>query len=100
MGKIVDNQLVQVSKLGEDVDYFFLAEEENSDIEDDEDIEEKKLEHYYLCPHCGSIVLEEQIKNLPCDCGKMIISKWLRPEKWKQVQDVGTVIEVYIKDYI
>lgn len=100
VGKIVDNQLVQVSKLGEDVDYFFLAEEENSDIEDDEDIEEKKLEHYYLCTHCGSIVLEEQIKICHVIVEKMIISKWLRPEKWKQVQDVETVIEVYIKDYI
>ncbi|MFR1525115.1 MAG: DEAD/DEAH box helicase [Bacilli bacterium] len=81
VGKIVDNQLVQVSKLGEDVDYFFLAEEENSDIEDDEDIEEKKLEHYYLCTHCGSIVLEEQIKNLPCDCGKNDYIKVVKARK-------------------
>lgn len=69
VGKEQDNHLVQVSKLDEKVAYYFLANEENNDIED-EDIENEKLNHYYLCPHCGAIVPDDQIKNLPCDCGK------------------------------
>lgn len=69
VGKEQDNHLVQVSKLDEKVSYYFLADEENSDIED-EDEGNTKLEHFYLCPHCGAIVPEDRIKNLPCDCGK------------------------------
>lgn len=69
VGKEQDNHLVQANKLDEKVGYYFLAEEENDDIEV-EDEENSKLERYYLCPHCGAIVPEDQIKNLPCDCGK------------------------------
>lgn len=69
VGKIESNHLVQANKLDEKVAYYFLADEENDEIDDDED-ENSKLEHYYLCPHCGAIVSEGQIKNFPCDCGK------------------------------
>lgn len=69
VGKEQDKHLVQVNKLDEKVAYYFLADEENDDIEDEND-ENSKLEHFYLCPHCGAIVSEDQIKNLPCDCGK------------------------------
>lgn len=69
VGKEQDHHLVQASKLDEKVSYYFLAEEENDEIES-EDEENSKLEHFYLCPHCGAIVSEDQIKNLPCDCGK------------------------------
>lgn len=69
VGKEQDNHLVQTNKLDEKVAYYFLAEEENDEIES-EDEENSKLEHFFLCPHCGAIVPENQIKNLPCDCGK------------------------------
>jgi hypothetical protein len=64
-----DKHLVQGNKLDEKVAYYFLADEENNEIEEDDE-ENGKLEHYYLCPHCGAIVPEDQIKYLPCDCGK------------------------------
>ncbi len=69
IGKEVDNHLVQVGKLDEKVYYYFLADEENSDIEENDE-ENAKLAHFHLCPHCGTIVPENQIKNVPCDCGK------------------------------
>lgn len=69
VGKEQNHHLVQANKLDEKVAYFFLADEENNEIEENDE-ENSKLEHYYLCPHCGAIVSEEEIKNLPCDCGK------------------------------
>lgn len=50
VGKEDDNHLIQVAKLDENVDYYFFATDEHEDAEDD-----KKLEHLYLCPHCGFI---------------------------------------------
>ena len=69
VGREEDNHLVQANKLEEKVAYYFLADEENDEIES-EDEENAKLERFYLCPHCGAIVPEDRIKNLPCDCGK------------------------------
>lgn len=69
VGKEQDNHLIQANKFDETVAYYFLADEENDEIES-EDEESSKLERFYLCPHCGAIVPEDQIKNLPCDCEK------------------------------
>lgn len=69
VGKEQDNHLVQANKLDEKVAHYFLADEENDEIES-EDEENAKLERFYLCPHCGALVSEDQVKNLPCDCGK------------------------------
>ncbi len=76
VGKIEAKKLVQVNNFDKNINYFYLAEEENDDIEDDEendDIENKdksKPQEYYLCPHCGGIVEINRIKNPPCDCPK------------------------------
>lgn len=71
VGKIENGHLVQSSKLDEKVNYFYLAKEENDDIDDDVDdgdsSSNRKIERYYLCPHCGAVVAEDMIKNKPCD---------------------------------
>ncbi len=74
IGKIENNQLKQANKFNDKLEYFFLAAEENDDIEDesiqtDEEIKGSKDERYFLCTECGAIVAKEKIKNLPCDCG-------------------------------
>lgn len=72
VGKIESRRLVQASKLKEQVEYYYLDADDNTDIEDDDiedEIDEKK-EAFYLCPICGAIVAENEIHNLPCDCGK------------------------------
>lgn len=69
VGKEINKHLEQVGKLGEDVDYFYLAKDINDEIEDETE-DGSKLDYYYLCPHCGAIVPENQIKNIPCDCCK------------------------------
>lgn len=68
VGKIEDRHLVQVSKLDENVSYFYLQSEENDELDDEESDDSTKLENYYLCPHCGGIVLQNEVKNKPCDC--------------------------------
>lgn len=68
VGQIKDKHLVQASKLNEEVDYFYLADDENNEIEDEET--DSKSEYFYLCPHCGSIVSEGQINNPACNCNK------------------------------
>lgn len=72
VGKIESRRLVQASKLEEEVEYYYLAADDNTDIEDDdiEDETDGKKEVFYLCPICGAIVAESEIHNLPCDCGK------------------------------
>jgi len=73
VGKIENRHLVQASKLEEKVDYFYLAADENEDLIDEEIIDSGELlnkEYYYVCPICGGIVAEDEIHNLPCDCGK------------------------------
>lgn len=69
VGKIENNHLEQVGKQDEDVEYFYLVQDNNDEIEEEID-EEVKTEYYYLCPHCGAIIEEGRIKNLPCDCNK------------------------------
>lgn len=84
VGKEENKHLVQVAKLDQDVDYYFLASEENDEIEEDE--ENTKLEHYYLCPHCGAIIPEEQLKKqTPCDHNK---NEFIRVVKAKRT-DTG-----------
>ena len=68
VGKIEGNHLVQAGKLDEKVNYFYLSNEENDDIDDEEEENVLKKERYYLCPHCGAVVPEDEIKNKPCDC--------------------------------
>ncbi len=65
-----DRHLVQANKIDEEVSFYYFAYEENDDVEDENEEFDKKLERYYLCPHCAAIVPENEIKNLPCDCGK------------------------------
>lgn len=67
VGKIESRRLVQASKLDEEVEYYYFDADDNTDIEDEND---KKKEVFYLCPICGAIVAENEIHNLPCDCGK------------------------------
>ena len=71
VGKIDNRKLVQASKLEEKVEYYYLDNDDNDEIEEDE-AEEKaeKKEVFYLCPKCGAIVAENELHNLPCDCGK------------------------------
>ena len=72
VGKIESRRLVQASKPEEEVEYYYLGADDNVDIEDDdiEDETDGKKEVFYLCPICGAIVAENEIHNLPCDCGK------------------------------
>lgn len=74
IGKIEDNQLKQANKFNDALEYFFLASEENDDIEGDplqseQDESKPNNERYYLCTQCGAIIPKEKIKNPPCDCG-------------------------------
>lgn len=73
VGKIENRHLIQTSKLEERVEYFYLLDDDNDDLSDDEIIdagESLKKEYFYVCPHCGGIVAEGEQHNLPCDCGK------------------------------
>ncbi|MCH5323867.1 MAG: DEAD/DEAH box helicase [Eubacterium sp.] len=71
VGRIENRKLVQASKLEEAVEYYYLDVDDNNDIEDDDsEAENEKKEVFYLCPLCGAIVSENEIHNLPCDCGK------------------------------
>lgn len=74
IGKLENHQLKQANKFNDALEHFFLASEENDEIEDDfpqiVQVEQKhNKERYYLCTQCGAIVSKEQIKNPPCDCG-------------------------------
>lgn len=66
VGQIKDKHLLQASKMNEEVEYFYFASDLTDEVEDEED--ETKFEFFYLCPHCGAVVSEYQIKNMPCDC--------------------------------
>ncbi len=72
VGKIESRKLAQASKLEEKVEYYYLDSDDNINIEDDDidDENDGKKEVFYLCPICGAIVAENEIHNLPCDCGK------------------------------
>lgn len=78
VGKIEDRKLVQASKLEDKVEYYYFDIDDNTDIEDEDslDIETEdpgnkdNKEKFYLCPICGAIVAENEIHNLPCECGK------------------------------
>ena len=65
VGKIENRKLVQVNKLGESVNYYFITDDRIENFEDEDD----KKEIFYLCIKCGGIVAEDEIHNLPCDCG-------------------------------
>lgn len=74
IGRREDNQLKQANKFNDVLEYFFLASEENDDIEGDplqseQDESKPNNERYYLCTQCGAIIPKEKIKNPPCDCG-------------------------------
>lgn len=74
IGKIENNKLKQANKFNDKIEYFYLASEENNDIEDETaptDCKENntKSERFFLCTECGAIVPKELVKNLPCDCG-------------------------------
>ena len=63
VGREEDNHLIQTAKLSDKVDYYFLANEESGDDEFDG----KKLEHMYLCPHCGYLATPlKLIKGSTC----------------------------------
>ncbi len=82
VGKIDNNHLEQVGKLDESVEYFYLTQDNNDEIEEETD-EKTKKEYYYLCPHCGAIVEENRIKNLPCDCNKNDYIKIIKANQLK-----------------
>lgn len=72
-----NRHLIQVSKLGQQVSYYYPASEKNDDIDEIEDFDlndegEDNItdNEYYLCPHCGAIAACDEIHNLPCDCEK------------------------------
>ncbi len=72
VGKVEDRKLVQTSKLEEEVEYFYLENIDNEELEDEELIEDEnslKKEIYYLCPICGAIAATNEAHNSPCDCG-------------------------------
>lgn len=72
VGKNISGNFIQASKLEEEVEYYYLDKDDNIEIED-EDIEseiDNKKEVFYICLKCGAIVAENEIHNLPCDCGK------------------------------
>lgn len=74
IGKIEDNQLKQANTFDDKIEYFFLASEENNDIEDEtvqteDNDKNSKAERFFLCKRCGAIIPKERIKNVPCDCG-------------------------------
>ncbi len=68
VGKEENKHLVQVSKMDEKVEYFYLAKDVNEDIEDEDIDDEGKYEYYYLCPHCGAISHQNELKYMACDC--------------------------------
>ena len=71
IGHIEDNKLKSSKKFGEPIDYYYLASEENEELDDLDRCEDYiKEERYYLCKKCGAIVPKDRIKNAPCDCGK------------------------------
>lgn len=78
IGKLENNQLKIANKFNDKLDYFFLASEENEDIED-EDQQEKstninsKTERYRLCPQCGTIIPQGRTNNVSCHCGMKYI---------------------------
>ena len=69
VGKIEGNHLRQVSKIGEQADYFYFCDEEKADIEEDDELEGDPVpaSTYFLCPHCGAIVETNRVNNKPCD---------------------------------
>lgn len=86
VGKVENKHLVQTGKLEEKVNYYFLASDQNNDYEaDDEQVEinDAKEEAFFLCPICGAIVAEDEIHNLPCDCGK---EKYIKVIKARYLQ--------------
>ena len=85
VGKIENKKLVQASKLEEAVEYYYLAADDNDEIEDDDTEEnENKKEIYYICPICGAIIAENELHNLPCDCGK---ENYIKVVKLKALQN-------------
>lgn len=71
VGKLEDRKLKQTSKMEEQFEYFYPAHDDNTEIEDDDQDDENATKCiYYLCPSCGAIVAENELNNLPCDCGK------------------------------
>lgn len=80
VGKINNKKLEQVSKLEEKVDFFYLQQDDNTDVDDEDVVDDGKLkkETYYLCPHCGAIIPENEIHHLPCDCPKEDYVKIIR----------------------
>lgn len=76
VGIVQNSHLIQASKMGQSVDYYYLAEEENDDIDEtDDSVEESQngqsnKKEYLLCPHCGAIVISDEVDKFPCDCSK------------------------------
>ena len=72
VGKIENKKFLQSSKLEEDVDFFYLENDENTELddEDEEIIVPKKKNIFYLCPDCGAVAAENEIHIAPCECGQ------------------------------
>lgn len=78
VGKIEDGKLVQCKRYDPQLEYFVFLDDYDSEAEEDD---EKIEDVYYLCPQCGAIVEEDDIKNKPCDCDS---HKYVRVGKIKR----------------
>ncbi len=73
VGTRKNRHLIQTRKFDEEAEYFYLLDDDNDDLADEDIIDaEKSLEkeYYYVCRNCGAIVADGELHNLPCDCGK------------------------------
>lgn len=100
IGKLENNQLKQANKLSDQLDYFFLASEDNNDIEDESvqepDNQKNNNERYYLCTQCGTLISKDQIKNFHCDCGK---EKYIEVIKAQSKESGATCGNCHIGNY-
>lgn len=67
VGDITDNRLSQVSKLGQEVEYYYIVNNLELDY-DDEVNDGTEIEKYKLCIKCGAIAREDEAHNLMCKC--------------------------------
>ena len=70
VGKIEDKHLKQVGKLDEEVEYFYLLQDKNDEIDEETEENLNQQECFCLCPHCGAIIEDNKNDYLPCDCKK------------------------------
>ncbi len=101
VGKEDCGHLVQVGKLDEKVNYYFPADENNTEIDIEEDEEESsKEEFFYLCKKCGAISQGENLKRDICDCGRQNYLKVLKAKQLNIGSRCGNCKGVYKRFYL